>query len=50
MTYDLFNQLLYIRSTHNNEADFLNELKNMTKEDVSRHYENSQKNTQQVTR
>lgn len=50
MTYDLFNQLLYIRSTHNNEADFLNELKNMTQEDVSRHYENSQKNTQQVSR
>ena len=49
MTYDLFNQLLYIRSVHKNEADFLNELKNMTKEDVNRHYEHSRKNIQKVS-
>ena len=34
MTFDLFNQLLYIRSMHNNEADFLKKLEHMTPEEV----------------
>ena len=39
MTFDLFNQLLYIRSMHNNEADFLKKLEHMTPEEVRLCYE-----------
>lgn len=39
MTYDLFNKLLFIRSSHTNEADFLKELKLMTQKDVDQSYE-----------
>ena len=39
MTFDLFNQLLYIRSMHNNEADLLKKLEHMTPEEVRLCYE-----------
>lgn len=47
MTFDLFSQLLYIRSMHNNEADFLKKPEHMTPEEVRLCYANlRQKNIQ----
>ena len=48
MTFDLFNQLLYIRSTHNDEADFLKKLDHMTPEEVRLCYEKLCKKAQQT--
>lgn len=39
MLYDLFYQLLYIRSACNNEVDFLKETQNMTPEEIRIRYE-----------
>lgn len=40
MPFELFYQLLYIRSAHNDEADFLKKLEHMTPEEVRTCYEN----------